>query len=70
MNKYNCTYNSGSFLYRVSCIAEDERAAKDMAFDAADRQWRGYVGKSEKWNAALVERSVYGPARVLDVTYS
>lgn len=70
MNKYNCTYNSGSYLYRVGCVAENEKAARDIAFDAADRRWRGYVGKPEKWNAVLVESSVYGPARVLDITYS
>jgi len=49
-NKYNCTYNSGNWLYMVSLVAENEMAAKDMAFHAAKKE---YSGSAVRWISSL-----------------
>ena len=69
MNKYNCTYNSGDYLYRVAVVAGEENTARDIAADAADRKWPGYGLAKVRWNVAVAKISVYEPAGVLDINY-
>ena len=60
MDKFSCTMVAGGedFFY-VTLIAETPRQARELA--AAETQ----KGTYRDWNAAVLERDVPGPARVL-----
>ena len=61
MMKFSCTFVAGGedFFY-VTLIAETSRQARELAV-AETKQ-----GTPRDWNAAILERDVEGPARVLD----
>jgi hypothetical protein len=61
MIKFSCTLVTGGedFLY-ATVIAETARQARDLA--AAETK----KGSPRDWNAAVLEREVEGPARVLE----
>ena len=71
MNKYSCIYNSGSYLYRAVCVAEDENTARELVAEEANREWPRYgLADPKKWNVmALAVKCASGPARVLDLRY-
>ena len=61
MNKFTCTLISGGedFLY-VTLIAETAKQARELAVAETKK------GSARDWSAAVLERDVEGPARVLD----
>ena len=61
MNKFTCTLVAGGedFFY-VTLIAETARQARDLAVAETKK------GSPRDWNAAVLERDVEGPARVLE----
>lgn len=61
MNKFSCTLITGGedFLF-VTLIAETARQARELAASETKK------GSPRDWNAAVLEREVEGPARVLD----
>ena len=61
MMKFTCTLVAGGedFFY-VTLIAETPKQARDMAFAETKK------GSPRDWNAAVLEREVDGPARILD----
>jgi hypothetical protein len=61
MNKFSCTLVAGGedFFY-VTLVAETAKQARDLAFAETKK------GTPRDWNAAVLEREVEGPARVLD----
>ena len=61
MNKFTCTLVAGGedFFY-VTLIAETARQARELAVAETKK------GTPRDWNAAVLEREVEGPARVLD----
>jgi hypothetical protein len=60
MMKFSCTMVAGGedFFY-VTLIAENAKAAREMAASETRR------GTPRDWNAAVLEREIEGPARVL-----
>ncbi len=69
MKKYRCTLTQGSYLYYATVVATDERQATELAAVEANEKWSGYGLGRAKWNSALVDSSVSGPARVLECSY-
>ena len=70
MNQYTCTCNTNDYLWRAVCVAKDEDAARELAAGHADWKWWGYgLAELKQWNVALAEKSVAGPARIVDSTY-
>ena len=61
MMKFTCTLVAGGedFFY-VTLIAETPKQARDMAFAETKK------GSPRDWNAAVLEREVDAPARILD----
>jgi hypothetical protein len=61
MIKFSCTLVAGGedFFY-VTLIAETAKQARDLATAETKK------GTPRDWNAAVLEREVDGPARVLD----
>ena len=61
MNKFSCTMVAGGedFFY-VTLVAETAKEARELAAAESKR------GTPRDWNAAILERDVPGPARVLD----
>ncbi len=61
MIKFGCTLVAGGedFFY-VTLIAETARQARDLAVAETKK------GTPRDWNAAVLEREVDGPARVLN----
>jgi hypothetical protein len=61
MMKFSCTFVAGGedFFY-VTLVAETATEARRMA--AAETK----QGMHRDWNAAILEREVEGPARILD----
>ena len=61
MDKFTCTFISGGEdFYFVTLIAETSKQARELAAAESKR------GTPRDWNAAVLERNVEGPARVLD----
>jgi hypothetical protein len=61
MDKFTCTFISGGEdFYFVTLIAETSKQARELAAAETKR------GTPRDWNAAVLERNVEGPARVLD----
>ena len=61
MDKFTCTFISGGEdFYFVTLIAETSKQARELAASQTNR------GTPRDWNAAVLERNVEGPARVLD----
>jgi hypothetical protein len=60
MTKFTCTLVTGGedFLF-VTLIAETAKQARELAAAATSK------GAPRDWNAAVLEREVEGPARVL-----
>lgn len=61
MNKFTCTFiEGGEDFYFVTLIAETSKQARELAAEETKK------GTPRDWNAAVLERDVAGPARVLD----
>ena len=59
MMKFSCTMADGGDFFYATLIAENARQAREMAASETKR------GTPREWNAAVLERDVEGPARVL-----
>ncbi len=59
MTKFSCTMTSGSYLYYVTLVAEDENQAREMAFAETKRN------RLTDWSVAVLEAGVPGPAQLL-----
>ena len=61
MMKFSCTFTGGGedFFY-ATLVAETARQARELAAAEAKK------GSPRDWTAAILERDVPGPARILD----